>query len=146
MLANGRRLAAFALLACFFLPLSKCTSSSQGGAPMDDYRFPFEHVTQAVDDFQEQGTLLTDSLPLLLVTLVVFLAPIAVLKLGTTFQSIAHIVLAAPAEWLLYEWSTIGQMQIGGVLAMLSWAVLFVVGAFTLWKKLSHQETIDPKQ
>ncbi len=132
--ATLRKIAAFGLLACFFLPLSKCTLSSGVGATTDDYRFPFEHITQGINDVREQGTLLVDSLPLMIVTFIVFLGPVAMLRLGAALQSRVHLALAVPAEWLLYQWSTIGELQIGAVLAMLSWAVLCIAGVMTLWQ------------
>jgi hypothetical protein len=62
------------------------------------------------------------------------------LRLSPALQSIVHMVLAVPAEWLLYEWSTIGDLQIGGVLAMLSWAALFVIAVITLWQLRSSAD------
>jgi hypothetical protein len=69
--------------------------------------------------------------------LIAFFLPVAIIAIKTRTQSIVHLVLTAPAEWLLYTLSTIGAPQAGGFIAMSAWAVLGVVGVISLMRRAS---------
>ena len=127
-----RNIAITALLIAFFLPLTKCTTTTPAGISCDDYSFPFENVTSAARDIYKNGLAAIDSIPLAVVTLAVFFVPISMTKMRRKTQSIAHMVLTGPAEWLLYHWTTIGEPQIGGIIAMLSWLALFGIAVASL--------------
>lgn len=54
----------------------------------------------------------------LLLTLAVFIFPAVIAVVKTKAQSIVHLVLTGPAEWLLYSLTTIGELLAGGFIAM----------------------------
>ena len=137
-LITFRKGAALLLLLCFFLPLSKCTSSVKDGTITPDYKFPFENVTESFNDIRAGGISSFDGIPLLLITLIVFFGPVGILKCSEIAQSVSLVVVALPIEWLLYNWTTIGQPQIGGVLAMTCWAILFFTSIAVLWARARY--------
>lgn len=137
-----RRSAIIALMLAFFLPLTKCSQTTPNWVSSYDYQFPIENVTEGINEVMKHGFVDMGSLALALITIVVFFLPAALAGCRLTLQSIVHLVMAIPAEWLLYHWTTIGQPQVGGIIAMLSWALLFVVGVTTLWLKLQHNHPI----
>ena len=120
------------LLICFVLPMSKCTTREKDGSVSFDYQFPFENITNGIKAIHSDGLLGADSSPLIFATLIVFFSPIGLLQLSGRTQSILHICLGIPAEWLLYYWTTVGQPQIGGLLSMASWGLLMALGLISL--------------
>ena len=134
-LALFRRIAIAALLIAFVLPLTKCTSTSKDGVTTVDYQYPFEHVVDGIKAITANETHDLDSIILGAATIAIFFIPAAIAGVRARIQSIIYISLAAPAEWLLYEWTTIGTPQAGGIIAMSCWAVLFIVSALTLRAK-----------
>ena len=124
-----------ALLFAFVLPLTKCTSTSKDGVTTVDYQYPFEHVVDGIKAITANETDKLDSIVLAALTMAVFFLPAAIAGSRVRIQSITHIFLAVPAEWLVYEWTTIGTPQAGGIIAMSCWAMLFIVAVLTLRAK-----------
>jgi hypothetical protein len=135
MLAWARKLASLLLAVCFFLPLSTCTT-----------RVEF-HGTVAVTEAQQTGYKLTregwntaqaghlDGANNLLVVLEVFFLPLLCWRFPELPQAIAHVVGALPAGYYLFAWVFLfsTSSRIGGWIAILCWAFLFVSGIVTMW-------------
>jgi hypothetical protein len=129
-----REIACIVLLLCFFLPLSKCSETQEDGSITSDYIFAFDHFTVVLNEVSGEPAIDVSELPLLLVTLVVFFVPAALWKLKPKIQASIQMTLAIPAEGLLYDWATVGDPQIGGVLAILCWLVLFIIALMQIWR------------
>jgi hypothetical protein len=132
-----RRIAIAALLIAFFLPLSKCSWTATDGSVKIDYEYPVEFVVEGAQGLPFSDEPDFDAVLLAVVTLAVFFLPLAIITMKTRTQSLVHVVLAAPAEWLLYLWATIGDPQAGGFIAMTAWGVLFITGVITLMRRES---------
>ncbi len=128
-----RKLATITLLVAFLLPLTKCTSLSQDGVPSDDYEYPFENIADAVTEVRAGGDEAAGSIILGILTMLVFFLPAALIRLSLKTQSVIHIVIAGPSLWVLYHWTTVGDPQLGGILAMLSWSALLCSAVMALW-------------
>ncbi len=126
-----RRFAITALLIAFFLPLSKCSQTAADGTITVDYKYPIENVVAGTQTLFSKEPTDYDDIVLALLTLAVFFLPAAIAVVKTRTQSIAHLVLTGPAEWLLYSLSTIGDPQPGGIIAMSAWGVLFLVAVIS---------------
>ena len=127
-----RRFAIFALLIAFFLPLSKCSQTAADGTITVDYEYPVENIVAGTQTLLSKEPTDYDDIVLALLTLAVFFLPAAIAVVKTRTQSIVHLVLTSPAEWLLYSLSTVGDPQAGGIIAMSAWGVLFFAGVIDL--------------
>ena len=132
-----RRIAIAALLIAFFLPLSKCSQTAADGSVEVDYRYPVEIVVDGAQGLAANDAPDFDAVLLALLTLSVFFLPASIIATRTRTQSIVHLVLTAPAEWLLFTLSTIGAPQAGGFIAMSAWGVLCVAGVISLMRRES---------
>lgn len=131
-----KRLAAFVLLCCFFLPLSKCTweDKLQGKTVQhEDIHYPYASVMAGIGSLGESKA--TDKL-WLLAELAVFFVPAACLMLSEKLQTWIHVLAAPAAQFMLYveTWFYSG-LQYGGVLAIACWGLLFLLACSELWQR-----------
>jgi hypothetical protein len=135
MLAWARKLASLLLAVCFFLPLSTCTTrgESHGAATVTDTRQADDKLTRAGWNTAQAGEL--DGANSLLVVLEVFFLPLLCWRFPAVPQAIAHVVGALPAGYYLFAWVFLfsAGSRIGGCIAILCWAFLFVSGIATMW-------------
>jgi len=140
-LAWIRRVASIALMLCFVLPLSTC---AQKADPADTAKAAlqppstlhgFDLVKQGWNDLGAGKT--SDGIAMLFAVFAVFFRPAAVLVLGARMHA-ACCLLASPASaFLLNSWvfwfST--RAEIGGLLAVACWALLFCSSGATLFRQ-----------
>ena len=137
-LAWIQRLVSIALMLCFVLPLSTCVQKADPAeiaraAPKPPSTLHgFDLAGQGWSDLEAGKTL--DGAAMLLAIFTVFLLPAAALALGARAHA-ALCFLAAPASaFLLHAW-VIGfatQAEIGGVLAIACWVLLFCASGAVL--------------
>jgi hypothetical protein len=130
-----KKVASILLVFCFVLPLSKCTTKVNNEEKIvstDTYLYGFEMVKQGWVDI-EAGKL--DGAGTLLAVFNVFFVPIVCLRLKERPQAIIYFASFFLSGYILYSWVFLFSTspQIGGVLAVACWILLFCTTIVTLW-------------
>lgn len=137
MLAWARKLASLLLAVCFFLPLSTCTTriESHGSVTVTDTHRTGVTLTREGWNATQAGD--AGGATNLLVVLEVFFLPLLCWRFPELPQAIAHVAGALPAAAFLFAWMFMfsTNSRIGGWIAILCWAFLFVAGIATLWRQ-----------
>lgn len=143
MLVVARKLASLLLAICFFLPLSTCTTriESHGAVTVTEAQRNGYKLTQDGWNTAQAGKL--DGATNLLVVLEVFFLPLLCWRFPELPQALAHVVGALPAGYHLFAWVFLfsTSSRIGGWIAILCWAFLFVLGIGTLWRHWRRRRT-----
>lgn len=146
-----RKIASFLLLLCFFLPLSTCTfkkipveaqAQAQGQAASkaaentpqtskDESLYAYDIGRGAFYDLRKEE--MTGGIMMLLAVLTVFFLPVGLLALKEKPQAIVTILASIGAGFSLFFWVILGRTpQIGGVLALVCWSILFTLSLMVL--------------
>jgi len=129
-----KKAAALLLLVCFVLPLSRCTTKAEvGGQPKvtDSYTYGYEIVEDAWD---------LQDLKTVFMVLIVFFVPAVCLRVKERPQAVTHFISSFVAAYVLYIWVFVfaTNAEIGGILAVICWALLFCISCVTLcglWRR-----------
>ena len=136
MLALARKLASLLLAVCFFMPLSTCTTrvESHGAVTVTDSHRTGVTLTREGWNASQAGD--AGGATKLLVVLEVFFLPLLCWRFPELPQALAHVAGALPAGAFLLSWMFVfsTSSRIGGWVALLCWAFLFVAGMVTLWR------------
>ena len=138
-LALIKKMASFLLVLCFVLPLSRCTEkvNHQGQVTATDtYLYGFNMAKQGWDDIKAEKF---DGVGVLLAVFNVFFVPIICLRIKERLQAVIYFFSALVSGYILYGWVFLFSTspQIGGVIAVISWALLFCASSVTildLWR------------
>jgi len=135
VLAWIKKTAAILLAICFVLPLSRCESKvapRDHAAPIVTHLVGYELATDALSDFKEDPA---RNVMVLLAVFNVFFVPIISLRLKERPQAGIYVLSSFASAYILsgwvFVWAT--KPEIGGVVAITCWALLFVASTLTFW-------------
>jgi len=139
MLTLVKRVAAILLMACFVLPLSRCTSKADPEGRVvgaDTYLYGYEMAQDAlrdlnVDPLKSVGTLTA--------LFIVFFLPAAGLRLKDRAQAPVYLLSSFTAAYLLFSWAFLfkSSVQIGAVIAVTCWSLIFAASCKTIFELLA---------
>jgi len=124
-----KKAAAILLLVCFVLPLSRCSTKTEveGQTKVtDSTMYGYEIAARACGD---------KSLITLLAVSVVFFVPAVCLGLKARPQAVVYFLSSFASAYILTGWVFVfaTRAEIGGILAVICWAILFGLSCKTLW-------------
>lgn len=134
-----KRVAAILLMACFFLPLSRCTVKSDPEARVvgsDTYLYGYVMAQDAVNNIQEDPF---EGATTLAGLAIVFFIPAVCLGLKDRVQAPIYLLGSGVAAYFLFGWVFLfsTSVQIGGVIAVTCWTLLFCaacMGLHGVWR------------
>lgn len=129
-----KRVAAILLMACFFMPLSRCTTKAgpEGRKVAVDFNiYGHEMAQSAIRDIkvgQFNGVATLGGL------FIVFFVPAVCLGLKDSVQTPICLLSSVAAAYLLYCWIFLfaTKVQYGGIVAVLSWIGIFCTACMSL--------------
>lgn len=135
-LAVLRKLVSILLAVCFVLPLSTCTLKKSEDAAASIQSSTLHGFDLAGQGWKDIRAGKSDGLITLLIVLYVFFVPVICLGLRPRLQAVVYLFGSLAAEYVLTIWVFVlaTHADIGGVIAMLCWALLFYIGIATLWR------------
>ncbi len=125
-----KKIAALLLLVCFVLPLSRCTSKSEvqrQSDVTDSYTYAYVIAQEALQ---------SNNFKTLSAVFVVFFVPAVCLSMKERPQAVICFFSSFAAAYVLYGWVFLfaTSPEIGGILAILCWMILFGISCTTLCK------------
>jgi hypothetical protein len=139
-----KKLASFALLVCFVLPLSKCTAKVdlQGNfEPTASYLYGFDLAEKGLTDLRDQKL---DGAISLLAVFTVFFLPVFCMVFKARLQAILLLFAGLVSEYLLFCWVIVfaTSPQMGGIVAMICWAILLWMSGATILRSWWRNTTL----
>ena len=130
-----QRSASILLLACLFLPLSKCTAKKaiEGNVTATDtYVYAYKMAGEAITEIKSGNIL--HGIAFLLSIFIVFVLPLACIKLRKVAGAALLLVGSFMSAYPLYGWIFVfGDIpQVGGVIAIACWSILFVTAIYEI--------------
>jgi hypothetical protein len=133
-----KKLTSILLAVCFLLPLSTCTSKKGEGAAASIETSTLHGFDMARDGWKNIRAGKSDGLMTLLIVFHVFFVPTVCLGLKPKLQAVVYLFGSLAAEYVLFGWVFVfaTHSEIGGVIAVLCWALLFCIGSVTLLRPI----------
>jgi hypothetical protein len=134
-----KKLASILLALCFMLPLSTCTGKKPDvGDQTDIHTSTLYGFDIARDGWKDIRAGKPDGLMTVLIVFHVFFVPIMCLGLKPRLQAVIYLFGSLAAEYFLMNWVFVfaTRPEIGGVIAILCWALLFCIGSGTLLRSI----------
>ncbi|MGW8391822.1 hypothetical protein [Pseudoduganella sp. HUAS MS19] len=131
-------MAAVVLMACFVLPLSRCTAKADPEgrvAGTDTYLYGYVMAQDAVKNIQEDPF---NGVTTLAGIAIVFFIPVVCLGLKDSLQAPIYLLGSGVAAYFLFGWVFLfsTSVQIGGVIAVICWMLLFFTSSKTMFDLL----------
>jgi hypothetical protein len=138
-----KKLASILLVLCFVLPLSTCTMKKGDDAKPDIQTTTLHGFDMASDGWKNIRAGKPDGLMTLLIVFHVFFVPIVCLGLKPKLQAVVYLFGSLAAEYILVGWVFVfaTHSEIGGLIAIVCWALLFCIGSVTLWRPIIQRMT-----
>jgi hypothetical protein len=135
--ASIRKIASILLALCFVLPLSQCTQHVERQGQISTIQTNLHGFDMARDGWIAMRRGDPEGALLLLAVANVFFVPAFCLRLGERRQALIQFVGALVSEYILFFWVVVfaSRPQVGGLLAMICWAVLFCTSSATLFRQ-----------
>jgi hypothetical protein len=136
-----KKLASLLLALCFVLPLSTCTPKQDVDGQPNIQTSTLHGFDIVKDGWNGIRAGKTDRLMTLLIVFHVFFVPMICLGLKPRLQAVVYLFGALAAEYFLTMWVFVfaTHAHIGGVIAMLCWALLFCIGIATCWRSRARK-------
>ena len=138
-----KKLASILLAVCFLLPLSTCTSKKGEGAAASIESSTLHGFDMARQGWEDIRAGKPDGFLTLLIVFHVFFVPIICLGLKPGLQAVVYLFGSLAAEYILVGWVFVfaTHSEIGGLIAIACWALLFCIGSVTLLRPIIQRVT-----
>lgn len=138
-----RKVASALLLLCFVLPLSRCTYTNKDGVTSSNDFYAFSMVYAMAEEIVTRKINPIENIGYILMYLAIFIFPTLYIFLKPMPQSVVTILSSIPAFYFLYPHFYLYIPLIGGWLALISWVILAIISALTIWQHLPHNKVIN---
>lgn len=129
-----KRVAAALLMACFFMPLARCTTKADPESHKVAVEFNIYECELAQNALRDIKVGQFNGVATLGALFIVFFVPAVCLGLKDSVQTPIYLLSSVAAAYLLYCWIFLfaTTVRYGGVIAVLSWIGIFCAAGMSL--------------